>query len=258
MTSEVTFRLSASTTLTPAGAPPVDTPADLDALEERARTLANQGHTAQAEPLFARALALRERMFGPQAPETLPAVNKLALLYLRMSRAADAETALTRALALAERAGGPLEDEAAMAFGLYGSLMAETGRADEAAPAFRRALEIWTRTPPADVTRLAVVLDAYAKVLLSKVKAEQAEMFERLAIKLFEMAEGETWRTSAAHANLGGILAQLGREAEALPQLEKARAMFIRLGGPEHWCVANVSQTIKAVQAQQALRARPH
>jgi hypothetical protein len=46
--------------------------------------LRDQGDFAGAEPLYARALAIREKAFGPEHPDTAASLNNLAgLLYAR-------------------------------------------------------------------------------------------------------------------------------------------------------------------------------
>src|SRR5262245_27991180 len=66
-----------------------------------------QGKYAEAEPLFQRALDIREKAFGPEHPDTATSLNSLAVLYNLQERHAEAEPLLHRVLAISEEALGP-------------------------------------------------------------------------------------------------------------------------------------------------------
>jgi len=67
---------------------------------------ASQGRYAEAEPLYQRALAARERVLGAEHPSTLTSVNNLAVLYESQGRHAEAEPLYQRALDGMERVLG--------------------------------------------------------------------------------------------------------------------------------------------------------
>jgi tetratricopeptide (TPR) repeat protein len=50
-----------------------------------------QGKYAQAEPLYKRALAIREQQLGEMHPSTATSLNNLALLYTEQGKYAEAE-----------------------------------------------------------------------------------------------------------------------------------------------------------------------
>ena len=66
-----------------------------------------QGRYAEAEPLYKRALAIREKALGPDHPDVAKALNNLAVLYQKQGRYAEAEPLYKRALAIREKALGP-------------------------------------------------------------------------------------------------------------------------------------------------------
>ena len=57
------------------------------------------GRYADADPLYNRALANREKALGPDHPDVAQSVNNLADLYSAQGRYADAEPLYKRALA---------------------------------------------------------------------------------------------------------------------------------------------------------------
>ena len=66
-----------------------------------------QGDYAKAEPLYQRALAIREKALGPDHPDIATSLNNLAELYMRQGDYAKAEPLYQRALAIREKALGP-------------------------------------------------------------------------------------------------------------------------------------------------------
>ncbi|MBI4875587.1 MAG: tetratricopeptide repeat protein, partial [Acidobacteria bacterium] len=83
-----------------------DQPASLRLLNQCGVFLNSQGRYGEAEPLYARALAARERVLGAEHPDTLGSVNNLAGLYESQGRYGEAEPLYARALAGLERTLG--------------------------------------------------------------------------------------------------------------------------------------------------------
>ena len=65
-----------------------------------------EGRYAEAEPLYKRALAIREKALGPDHPDyflVAQSLNKLAAFYGHQGRYAEAEPLYKRALAIFEK-----------------------------------------------------------------------------------------------------------------------------------------------------------
>ena len=60
----------------------------------------DQGRYADAEPLYKRSLAIREKALGPDHPDVATSLNNLAVLYDEQGRYADAEPLYKRSLAI--------------------------------------------------------------------------------------------------------------------------------------------------------------
>ena len=58
-----------------------------------------EGRYADSDPLYKRALAIREKALGPDHPDVAQSLNNLADLYRAQGRHADAEPLYKRALA---------------------------------------------------------------------------------------------------------------------------------------------------------------
>jgi tetratricopeptide (TPR) repeat protein len=61
------------------------------------------GRFAEAEPLFKRALAIREKALGPDHPDVAWSLNSLGAFYADEGQYAKAEPIYQRALAIFER-----------------------------------------------------------------------------------------------------------------------------------------------------------
>ena len=101
-----------------------------------------QGRYAEAEPLYKRALAVREKALRPEHPDFAASLNNLAGLYYAQGRYEAAEPLNKRALAIFEKALGPEHPHVVQSLENYAALLRETGRSDEAAKLEARAKAI--------------------------------------------------------------------------------------------------------------------
>jgi tetratricopeptide (TPR) repeat protein len=101
-----------------------------------------QAKYAEAEPLFKRSLAIKEKAFGPDHPQVALGLNNLALLYDNQGKYAEAEPLYKRALAIWEKALG--SDHPSVATGLQSlALLYRTqGKYAEAEPLYKWVLAI--------------------------------------------------------------------------------------------------------------------
>ncbi len=124
---------------------PVAAQAQSEALMEaynQVQALYAQGRFAEAEPLFKRALAIREEALGPEHPAVAINLNNLALLYWSQGKYAEAEPLYKRSLAILEKALGPEHLQVAWGLENYAALLRKTGRGTEATEMEARAKAI--------------------------------------------------------------------------------------------------------------------
>ncbi|WP_292761209.1 tetratricopeptide repeat protein, partial [Nostoc sp. NOS(2021)] len=62
----------------------------------------SQGRYSEAEPLYKKALELRQRLLGEEHPDVASSYNNLAGLYHSQGRYSDAEPLYKKALSIAE------------------------------------------------------------------------------------------------------------------------------------------------------------
>jgi tetratricopeptide (TPR) repeat protein len=99
---------------------------------DQCNTLQDQGRYGDAEPLFKRALAIKEKAFGPDHPGVALGLSNLASLYNAQGRYGEAEPLHKRALAIMEKALGPEHPNVATSLENYAKLLRKTERDAEA------------------------------------------------------------------------------------------------------------------------------
>ena len=104
----------------------------------------NQGKYDEAEPLYQRALAISEKVLGPDHPDTATSLNNLAGLYNNQGKYDEAEPLYQRALAIDEKVWGQIILNSNIPE-QSGSALQNQGKYDEAEPLYQRALAIERR-----------------------------------------------------------------------------------------------------------------
>jgi tetratricopeptide (TPR) repeat protein len=156
-----------------------------------------QGRYGEAEPLYKRSLAIREKALGPKHPDVALSLNQLAGLYYFQGRYEDAEPLYKRSLAIKEKALGPEHPDVAGTLSNLAELYRAQGRYGEALPFIRKATAIRrTRAILASGERSSGALseqrtqrpDFVGHVrLLSAVAGKKPD--ERLGSEAFEVAQ---------------------------------------------------------------------
>jgi tetratricopeptide (TPR) repeat protein len=132
------------------------------------RALHLLGDYTGAQPAYQRALALSERVLGPDHPDVAMSLNNLALLYRAQGRYGEAEPLHQRALALCERVLGPDHPATAVSLNNLALLYDAQGRYGEAEPLYQRALALCERVLGPDHPDTATVRQNYAILLQHK------------------------------------------------------------------------------------------
>jgi tetratricopeptide (TPR) repeat protein len=186
-------------------------------------TLNLLGDYAGAQPASERALALYERVLGPDHPDVAQSLNHLAeLLY-------------ARALALAERVLGPDHPDVVTSLNHLAGLYRDQGRYDQAEPLYARALALYERVLGPDHPDTTQSLHNLAALYYAQGRYGEAEPLYQRALALHERVLGpEHPDTAESLHNLAGLYYAQGRYAEAEPLVQRAWAVTERVLGPEH------------------------
>jgi tetratricopeptide (TPR) repeat protein len=163
-------------------------------------------------PLYAQALAERERETGPDNPKVARAATDLGLFLLQIVKAADAEAPLRRALSIDEHNSDPALDADRENLAL--ALEAQ-GKHDAAFELFQRA---------AEGNHPRVAARAFAK--LAEMDDSHAEAYYRNAVTAEEKASGaESPRLPVLLQEYALALRARKRDREAEPLLRRALAI---------------------------------
>ena len=110
------------------------------ALNNLALLYNDQGRDAEAEPMYKRAIAIQEKVFGLDSTEAAPKLNNLAALYQSQERYADAEPLFKRALASREKSLGPGHPDVAQSLNNLASFYQAQGRTSDALSIVERTI----------------------------------------------------------------------------------------------------------------------
>jgi tetratricopeptide (TPR) repeat protein len=193
-----------------------------DGSETLARQLQAQGKFSDAEPLLRRALAIRERVLGPDDPRVADSILKLATLLGAQNRAADAERFFRRAIAVQEKAFGPDSAEVADTLYQFGEFKRTTASFSEAQTLQKRAYDIRVALYGEDDLRVSDSIAALAALAASEDQVADAEALFRRALMIREKALGENAPEVLELVNpLASMLLRQGRAEEAEPWLRR-------------------------------------
>jgi CHAT domain-containing protein/tetratricopeptide (TPR) repeat protein len=193
------------------------------------------GRYAEAEPLFRRALALREQAEGPEHPRTAESLRKLAWLLDYEGRYADAEPLARRALAIDEKRLGPEDLETAYSLDYLGCILNEEARFAEAEPMLRRALAIRQKRLAADHVRVGESFNDLGQLLGDTGRYAEAEPLIRQALAVYVRAQGPDTPTSAVLlTHLAALVIRQGRYVEAESLLRRALSIDVKVLGGDH------------------------
>ena len=198
-------------------------------------SLFRAGKPAEAKAAHEQALAIRERVLGPDHPDVAGSFNNLALVLDDLGDFPAAIRSHERALALRERLLGPEHPDVAQTLNNLGTVLQDTADFAGARTAFERSLAIREKVLAPDSSDLAQTLDNLATARFKLGDLAGALAAEERALGIFEKRLGPYHANLAkALRDLGAMLAARGDLQQALAVRERAAAMFERVRGAEN------------------------
>lgn len=140
-----------------------------------------QGQPVEAEQLYRRALAIRERKQGANSPDVAVVLNNLAALQAAQGHYTDAQSLFERALAIREHALGKEHVLTAESLNNLALLYAAQGNSTAAEPLYKRAVAILEKHRDTQNKALGRVLENYAALLYDTGHENQAKALEARA-----------------------------------------------------------------------------
>ena len=195
-----------------------------------------------------RALRLRSRLFGLEAPETAEVHEALGVLYMTKESRAKAHEHLERAREIKEQQLPPDSPELASVYVNLAMLYRPQGRVEESRELLERALAIEERHPALGPVGHAVTLGHLGMVLWELGRWGEAKVYIDRAIKLTESALGEDHPQLITDlTNLGHVHYELGEIEEALKKLRRACDIARRKLGGNHRLTLEAHHSLGAI-----------
>jgi tetratricopeptide (TPR) repeat protein len=198
-----------------------------------------RGAYAQAAPLLRDALAIREKVLGPEHPETVRSLNNLALLLRDQGDYAGARPLHERALTIGEKVLGPEHEHTASNLNNLAILLHDQGDFVRARPLHERALAIREKVLGPEHPLTARSLHNLAGLLQAQGDFVGARPLYERALAIREKVLGpEHPDTARGLNNLALLLREQGDFMGARPLYERALAINAKSLGPEHRATA--------------------
>jgi CHAT domain-containing protein/Tfp pilus assembly protein PilF len=225
---------------------------DASRLNSRATELLNGGRYSEAEPLYKRALAIREKVLGPDHPDVATSLNNLAALYYIEERYADVELLYERSLAIREKALGPDHPNVAISLSNLAELYRVQGRYADAEPLHKRSLAIMEKRLGPDHPDVAISLNNLAALYKAQGRYADAEPLHKRSLAILEKRLGPDHPNVAILlTNLAALYKAQGRYADAEPLYRRSLAIQEKALGPNDPIVATSLNNLAALYKAQ-------
>ena len=204
--------------------------------------LYERGQFMEAEPLYRRAVSIREKALGPRHPDVARSLSDLALLYLGRGEYEQAEPLYQQALAIQEQALGPGHPDVAGILNDLAMLYYFQGKYEQAEPFHQRARIIFECALGPTHHNVATSLNNLGKLYLAQGRYEQARTLMQRALAMREQVQGLDHPDVANSLHhLGDLAAAEGKYNEAEELYRRALTMREQSLGPNH---PNVAETL--------------
>ena len=195
------------------------------------------GDIARAESMYQRALAIQERVLGPDHPLTAATIADLGAIYRTKGDLARAEPLFQRALMIMEKALGEEHSSVTNALAKLAALYREMGDYAKAEPLNQRVAAIWEKL---NHPMLALALNNLANVYRDMSDYDKAEPLYERAIAIKEKAAPGHPDAAIFRLSFGLLYHRRGDYAKAEPLYLSALATFEKALGANHQRVGEV------------------
>ncbi|MEO8194273.1 MAG: tetratricopeptide repeat protein [Gemmatimonadales bacterium] len=182
------------------------------------------GSFAEAESLFTETLEMRRRWLGVDAPETLGALNSIAMMRWRRNDLAGAEEAVREAMRLGSRRG--LADSNPYTLNsmhVLGVILRDQGHYEQSELQLRRALAGRRMVLGPNQAPVAATLRQLGVLLHRTGRDAEAEQLLRQALQIYRLRQpARNLNIAGVESELAGVITARKRPSEAEPLLRDA------------------------------------
>jgi tetratricopeptide (TPR) repeat protein len=194
-----------------------------------------RGEYKTAEKVVRMSVEGREKVLGPEHPDTLASVNNLGSVLERQGKYEEAEAIHRRALEGREKVLGPEHPDTLSSVDNLGLILSRQGKYEEAEAIHRWALEGREKVLGPEHPDTLISIDNLGWVLERQGKYEEAEAMHWRALEAKEKVLGpEHPDTLTSVDNLGSVLERQGKYEEAEAMHRRALEAKEKVLGPEH------------------------
>jgi len=210
-----------------------------NALNRQILKLIKEQKHAEGVEVATKALAIAEKTFGPDHPDTALSLKALAFFYERQGKYTEAEPLYRRSLQIKEKALGEDHRRVANALNSLAVLLKRQTRFSEAEPLDRRCLAIREMALGTEHPDVAQSLNDLAVDCQYQGKYSEAEPLFRRSLAILEKALGkDNPRVAASLNNLAQLYTSQGKYADAEALSKRSLAIRETALGMHHPAVA--------------------
>ena len=189
----------------------------------------------ESEVHLQHSLTIRERIFGPDDPETARSLNDLGGLYRIRGKYEEAEPLSLRALAIREKVLGAEHLDTAESLNYVGLLYNVQGKYEQVESLYVRALAIREKALGMEHRKTAQSMNNLASLYQRQGRYSEAELLYKRALATREQMFGEEHPDIANSLNtLASLYRDQGKYAEAELLYKRALAIREHVLGNEH------------------------
>jgi CHAT domain-containing protein/tetratricopeptide (TPR) repeat protein len=209
---------------------------------------------AEAEPLYARTVAILEQRLGPDDPNVGATLNDLAALYRELGRFEECHALYERVLAIGEKTFGAQHQNVGAVLNNIALLYESEARYREAETYFKRALAIGEKALGRDNLDLANGLISLGALYREQGRYAEAEPLYQRVLVIREKKLGSRHPDVGKSLNALALLyAKQQQFAEAEPLYMRALSIFEEIQGPDHPNVGLVLNNLAELKREQSL-----
>lgn len=221
-------------------------------LDTWAEELRRRGKTAEALSICERALAIREKVLGPEDSKTLTSMNNRALMLYELGRYEESRSLHERTLELREKLLGADHPHTATSLNNLALAHSALGRFEEARECLARALVIDEAVAGPDDIRTLETRVNLGFMLSELGRFEESKVMIERASQIMEKNLGRAdLRIAAITGALGEILMAQGNYEEALQRYEQALEVCRTAIGADHPNTAGFHGNLALVHYEQ-------
>ena len=166
----------------------------------------DRGNYSASEAYYRQAVAIDEKWYGPNHPETAANLTALSQTLTYEERFNDAEALLERALAIEKAVGGPVRSTLATTLNQLGIVAYNQKNYDAAKSYYNQAIDAWRTMYGDKHPYIATAVSNLGSICLMQKDYPCAERYFRESVRRLDSASPHSLNNAVAHIKLGRTL----------------------------------------------------